>query len=136
MSRILAIDYGLKHTGLAITDPMQIIASALDTVNTNNLFEYLDNLFLTENIQRIIVGQPKQLNGLPTHSTAMVEDFVSKLQNKYPHIIIERMDERFTSKIAFNTMVDSGLKKNKRKDKTLVDQIAATIMLQDWLYNR
>lgn len=136
MSRILAIDYGTKRTGLAITDPLQIIASALDTIATETLFEYLDKLFTAENIQTVIVGQPKQLDGSATHSTAIIEEFVVKLQNKYPSINIYRIDERFTSKIAFNTMINSGLKKNKRKDKAIVDQIAATIMLQDWLYNQ
>lgn len=136
MSRILAIDYGTKRTGLAITDPLQIIASALDTIATETLFEYLDKLFTAENIQTVIVGQPKQLDGSATHSTAIIEEFVVKLQNKYPSINIYRIDERFTSKIAFNTIINSGLKKNKRKDKAIVDQIAATIMLQDWLYNQ
>ena len=133
MSRILAIDYGVKRTGLAITDPLQIIASGLETVETVRIFSYLEQLFRAENIETVVVGQPKQLNGQDSQSTPFIESFILKFKEKFPQIQITRIDERFTSKIAFRTMIDSGLSKKKRQNKALIDEIAATIMLQDYL---
>jgi len=133
MSRILAIDYGVKRTGLAITDPLQIIASGLETVETVRIFSYLEQLFRAENIETVVVGQPKQLNGQDSQSTPFIESFILKFKEKFPQIKITRIDERFTSKIAFRTMIDSGLSKKKRQNKALIDEIAATIMLQDYL---
>jgi len=136
MSRILAVDYGIKRSGLAITDPMQIIASGLDTVETSNIFKYLDKLFANEVITTVVVGEPKQLDGTASQSAPLIEDFLQKFKSNYPRIIVVRIDERFTSKIAFQTMIDSGLSKKKRKKKALVDEIAATIMLQDYLASK
>ena len=136
MERILAIDYGLKRTGIAITDEMQIIASGLTTVETPKLFDYLHQLFRTENIKTIVVGEPKQMNGLASESAPLIEAFVTKFKNTFPKITVVRMDERFTSKIAFQTMIDSGLKKKQRQNKGLIDEIAATIMLQDYLASK
>ena len=136
MSRILAVDYGIKRSGLAITDPMQIIASGLDTVETNNIFKYLDKLFANEVITTVVVGEPKQLDGTASQSAPLIEDFLQKFKSNYPRIIVVRIDERFTSKIAFQTMIDSGLSKKKRQNKALVDEIAATIMLQDYLASK
>ena len=133
MSRILAIDYGVKRTGLAITDPLQIIASGIETVETVRIFSYLEQLFRAENIETVVVGQPKQLNGQDSQSTPFIESFILKFKEKFPQIKITRIDERFTSKIAFRTMIDSGLSKKKRQNKALIDEIAATIMLQDYL---
>jgi len=136
MSRILAVDYGIKRSGLAITDPMQIIASGLDTVETSNIFKYLDKLFANEVITTVVVGEPKQLDGTASQSAPLIEDFLQKFKSNYPRIIVVRIDERFTSKIAFQTMIDSGLSKKKRQNKALVDEIAATIMLQDYLASK
>lgn len=136
MDRILAIDYGIKRTGLAITDQLQIIASGLATVETAKLFSYLHQLFLTENIKTVVVGEPKQLNGEASESAPLIEAFLVKFTTTYPKIQIVRMDERFTSKLAFKTMIDSGLGKKKRQNKALIDEIAATIMLQDYLASK
>ena len=136
MSRILAIDYGMKRTGLAITDPLQIIASGLETVDTPNLFKYLEDLFAKETIDTVVLGEPKQLNGEASQSAPLIEAFLQKFKNKFPQITVVRIDERFTSKIAFQTMIDSGLKKKQRQNKALVDEIAATIMLQDYLASK
>ncbi len=133
MDRILAIDYGIKRTGLAITDEMHIIASGLDTIETNKLFDYLHKLFMAENIQTVIIGEPKQMNGEPSESAVIIEAFVEKFKNTFPKKQVVRIDERFTSKIAFQTMLSSGLKKKQRQNKGLIDEIAATIMLQDYL---
>ncbi|UYW00339.1 Holliday junction resolvase RuvX [Flavobacterium agricola] len=133
MSRILAIDYGLKRTGIAITDPLQIIASGLETVDTVHIFVYLQKLLSDEDIQTVVVGEPKQLNGEASQSAPLIEAFLQKFKTKFPHIEVVRIDERFTSKIAFKTMIDSGLKKKQRQNKALIDEIAATIMLQDYL---
>ena len=133
MPRILAIDYGLKRTGIAVTDDFQIIASGLTTIPSPTALAYLENYFKTENVCKILVGEPKQMNGQPSESEAIINDFVSKLKLKFPELVVIRVDERFTSKIAFKTMIDSGLSKKKRQNKALIDEIAATIMLQDFL---
>lgn len=133
MSRILAIDYGKRRTGLAVTDPMRIIASGLKTVETDKLFVFLKDYFSKENIEIVIVGEPKQMDGTPSESAAMIDVFVAKFTTEFPMIKIERMDERFTSKMAIRVLVDSGVKKKKRQDKGLLDEISATIILQDYL---
>lgn len=132
-ARILAIDYGAKRTGLAVTDPLQIIASGLTTVSTVELFDFLDNYFQEEGVSKVIIGMPKRLNNELSEIAPQIEKFISDFQQKYPDIPIETLDERFTSKIAFQSMIDSGMKKKQRKNKGLVDEIAATILLQDYL---
>jgi len=129
----MAIDYGGKRTGIAVTDEMQIIASGLITVETKTIFPFLENYFKTENVSTIIVGDPKRLNNEASSIAGEINKFVDKLSKLYPQIEIIRMDERFTSKIAFQTMIDSGLKKKQRQNKALVDEIAATILLQDYM---
>jgi len=133
MPRILAIDYGTKRTGLAVTDELQIIASGLTTVSTVELFTFLNNYFLKENVSQVIIGEPKQMDGTPSESAAAINFFIEKFSTLYPNIKVTRMDERFTSKMAFQTMIDSGLSKKQRQNKALVDEIAATILLQDYL---
>lgn len=133
MPRILAIDYGIKRTGLAVTDELQIIASGLTTVPTETIFTFLTNYFTKENVNKVLVGEPKQMNGQPSESTPIIEKFVAEFKEKFPTISVIRVDERFTSKIAFQTMIASGLSKKQRQNKGLVDEIAATILLQDFL---
>ncbi len=129
----MAIDYGGKRTGIAVTDEMQIIASGLTTVATKNIFTFLENYLKTEKVSKIIVGEPKRMNNEASSIGAEINKFVEKLTKLYPQIEIIRIDERFTSKIAFQTMIDSGLKKKQRQNKALVDEIAATILLQDYM---
>ncbi len=133
MPRILAIDYGKKRVGIAITDEMQLIASGLTTVETTNVFDFLTQYFTTENVVTVLIGEPKQMNGTPSQSGALIDNFAIKFAEKFPSMKIVRVDERFTSKMAFKTMIDSGLSKKKRQNKALIDEIAATIMLQDYL---
>jgi len=133
LPRIIAIDYGKKRTGLAVTDPLKIIATGLTTVETRQLLPFLKDYFNTETVERIIIGHPKNLDDSDTHATPMVEKFIIELQKNFPAIPIERVDERFTSKLASRAMLEMGLKKKQRRDKALVDEIAATIMLQDYL---
>ncbi len=133
MPRILAIDYGLKRTGIAVTDEMQIIASGLTTVASETAIVFLKSYFDKEKVEKVLIGEPKQMNGLPSESTEIIEKFVLKFVNSFPDMILERVDERFTSKMAFQTMIDSGMKKKQRQNKALVDEISATIMLQDYL---
>lgn len=133
MPRILAIDYGLKRTGIAITDEMQIIASGLTTIASETAIVFLKDYFEKEKVEKVLIGEPKQMNGEPSESNEIIEKFVNKFKGNFPKMPLERVDERFTSKMAFQTMIDSGLKKNQRKNKALVDEISATIMLQDYL---
>ena len=133
MGRVLAIDYGEKRTGIAITDPMQIVASGLTTVDTNTLIDFLKNYCSEENVDLFVVGLPKQMNNQPSQSESLIKPFLKKLKSNFPSISIIRIDERFTSKIAFRTMIDLGLKKNQRQNKLLVDQISATLILQSYL---
>ena len=133
MPRILAIDYGQKRTGIAITDEMQIIASGLTTIPSETAIAFLKDYFSKEKVEAVIIGEPKQMNGQPSQSTEVIEKFVAKFKTNFPEMAIERVDERFTSKMAFQTMIDSGLKKQQRKNKALIDEISATIMLQDYL---
>lgn len=136
MPRILAIDYGTKRCGIAVTDSLQIIANGLTTVGTREIFTFLETYFAKEEVETIVVGEPKRLNGEATDSTAQVNAFVKQLTQKFPAKKIERIDERFTSKMAFQTMIDSGLKKKDRRDKGLIDEISATIILQSYMEGR
>jgi len=136
MAQILAIDYGKVRTGLAVTDDMQIIASGLTTVSTKELLEFLKTYTNKENVELFLVGEPKQMNNEASESEALITPFISQLRTFFPHIPIKRVDERFTSKMAMQTMISSGLKKKQRQNKALVDEISATIILQSYLYNR
>ncbi|MFS4416788.1 Holliday junction resolvase RuvX [Maribacter sp. 2307ULW6-5] len=133
MGRILALDYGAKRTGIAVTDELRIIASGLTTVPTEALFAFLEAYVRKEKVDRIVVGEPKQMDNTPSASEALIVPFLKELQRRLPHIPIDRHDERFTSKMAVRAMVDSGMKKKKRRNKALVDEISATIILQDYL---
>ncbi|WP_248723648.1 Holliday junction resolvase RuvX [Seonamhaeicola sp. ML3] len=136
MARILAIDYGTKRTGLAVTDELQIIASGLTTVNTNELINYLKDYVSKETVELFLIGEPKQMNNTASQSEVFIVKFMEILKKEIPQIPIKRVDERFTSKMAFQTMIDSGLKKNQRKNKALVDEISATLILQSYLYSK
>ena len=133
MPRILAIDYGIKRTGIAVTDEFQIIASGLSTIPSETIIAFVKEYFNKEKVEKVIIGEPKQMNGQPSESAEIIEKFVLKFKSEFPQMKMERVDERFTSKMAFQTMIDSGLKKKQRQNKGLVDEIAATIMLQDYL---
>src|SRR6478609_4671767 len=133
MPRILAIDYGQKRTGIAVTDEMQIIASGLTTVASETLIDFLKDYFSKEKVEKVLVGEPKQMNNEPSQSAEIIQKFVVLFQKSFPEMPLERVDERFTSKMAFQSMIDSGLKKKQRQNKALIDEIAATIMLQDYL---
>ncbi len=133
MPQILAIDYGKKRTGIAVTDDMQIIASGLKTVETENLLSFLKDYFSKHNVEKTIIGEPKQMDGSASESAEIIEKFVIQFKKEFPTIPLEKIDERFTSKMAFQTMIDSGLKKKQRQNKGLIDEIAATILLQDYL---
>ena len=133
MAKALGIDYGKKRIGIAISDSLQIIASALTTVNTPDIFIFLDDLLKKQEIDCFVVGEPKNLDGTATDSTAITKEFVAKLSKKYSQIFIKRIDERFTSKIAKQSILDAGIKKMKRRDKALVDKVSAAIILQSYL---
>ena len=133
MPRILAIDYGLKRTGIAVTDEMQMIASGLTTVESPTLISFLKTYFNQEKVEKVLIGEPKQMNGLPSESAPIIERFVVEFTKNFPEVTLVRVDERFTSKMAFQSMIDSGLKKKQRQNKALIDEISATIMLQDYL---
>lgn len=133
MGRIMAIDYGRVRTGLAVTDPERIIATALDTVETPTLLQYIKDYCTREAVDLFVVGKAMHMNGTPSESMQYIEPFVTSLSTAFPDKEIARIDERFTSKMAFQTMIDSGLKKKDRRNKGTIDQIAATIMLQDYM---
>ena len=133
MARILALDYGTKRTGVAVTDELQIIASGLTTVSTQELMTFLSNYLEQEKVELILVGEPKQRDGSHSNVEKEIQKFLKRLRTKFPNMPVEREDERFTSKMAFQTMIDSGLKKKQRRNKALIDEIAATIILQDYL---
>lgn len=136
MARIVSIDYGKKRTGLAVTDPLQLIASGLATVSTSELFEYLTQYVAKESVERIVVGEPRQPNGQPSENLARVQQFVNRWRKAMPQIPIEYYDERFTSVLAHQAMLLGGLKKKARQDKALVDEISATIILEDYMRSR
>ncbi|MEN2488532.1 Holliday junction resolvase RuvX [Flavobacterium sp. B11] len=133
MPRILSIDYGQKRTGIAVTDEMQIIASGLTTIPTHTLIDFLKDYFAKEKVEAVLIGEPKQMNGLPSESASVINGFVTHFSNIFPDMKVIRVDERFTSKMAFQTMIDSGLNKKQRQNKGLIDEISATILLQDYL---
>lgn len=133
MPRILAIDYGLKRTGIAVTDPLQIIATGLTTVESKQLIPFLKEYFGKEQVELILIGEPKNMDDTDTHATPLVEKCIKELQKSFPAIPVKKVDERFTSKMASQAMIDMGLKKKQRRNKALVDEIAATILLQEYL---
>ena len=136
MARILSIDYGKRRTGLAVTDPLQLIAGGLATVSTSELFDYLRAYADREQVERIIIGEPRQPNGLPSENLPRVQQFVNRWRKAVPQIPIEMYDERFTSVLAHQAMIDGGLKKKARQNKALVDEISATIILEDYMRSR
>lgn len=136
MARILAIDYGMKCTGIAVTDELQIIASGLTTVDTRELIKFLKDYTQKESVELFVIGEPKQMDNTASESEALIVPFIAKIEKWFPNIPVVRVDERFTSKMAFQTMIDSGLKKNQRKNKALVDEISATLILQSYLYSK
>jgi putative holliday junction resolvase len=136
LPRILSIDYGLKRTGLAVTDPLQIIATGLTTVESKQLIPFLKDYFDKEPVELIIIGEPKNLDDSDTHATPLVEKCIVNLHKNFPAIPIQKVDERFTSKMAKDSMLEMGLKKKQRQNKALVDEIAATILLQEYLRSR
>ena len=133
MARILAIDYGLKRTGLAVTDPLQIIATGLATVESYKLIAFLKEYFKKETVELLLIGEPKNLDDSDTHATPLVKQIAEKIQKEFPLMPIKMIDERFTSKMASRAMIDMGMKKKQRENKALIDEIAATIMLQEYL---
>lgn len=136
MAKVLALDYGQKRTGVAVTDELQIIASGLKTVETKLLFNFLETYFAKEDVETVVLGEPKQMNYEASESEVYIQKFIKIFKNKFPKMPLVRVDERFTSKMAFQTMIDSGLNKKHRKNKALVDEISATIILQSYLYNK
>jgi len=133
MGRILCIDYGLKRTGIAVSDPLQIIATGLTTLPTRELIPFLKNYFATEPVSRIVIGAPKNLDGSDTHATPLVAAAITRLRREFPLVPLETIDERFSSKMARQAMLDMGMKKKDRRDKGTVDRIAATMLLQEYM---
>ena len=136
MGRILAIDYGRKRTGLAVTDELKMIANGLETVLTAQVFDYLNEYIAKESVETIVIGEPRQKDNTASPSESLIAPFIKKLQKRYPDITIDRYDERFTSKMAFQAMIDSGLGKKSRQDKGLIDKISATIILQSYMESK
>jgi putative Holliday junction resolvase len=136
LARILSIDYGKKRTGLAVTDPLQIIAGGLATVVTSELFDYLKAYIAREQVEMIVIGEPRQPNGEPSENLARVQQFVNRWRKAVPEVPIQYYDERFTSVLAHQAMLDGGLKKKARQNKGLVDEISATIILEDYMRSR
>ena len=136
MARILSIDYGKKRTGIAVTDPLQLIAGGLATVSTSELFDWLNAYLAKEQVERIVIGEPRQPNGQPSENLERVQQFVNRWRKAMPDVPIEYFDERFTSVLAHQAMIDGGLKKKARQDKALVDEISATIILEDYLRSK
>ena len=133
MPRILSIDYGLKRTGIAVTDPLKIIATGLTTIPSNTLINFLRDYFSKEEVELVIIGEPKNWDDTDTHATPLVKSIIKKLMKEFPAMRIRTVDERYTSKMASQAMIDMGMKKMQRRNKALVDEIAATIMLQEYL---
>ncbi len=133
MGRIIALDYGKKRTGIAVTDELQLIASGLTTIASHELLDFLQNYISEEKVVKFVVGEPRQMNNTPSESEIFIAPFLSRLKKAFPEVPVVREDERFTSKMALRTMIDSGLKKKQRRDKALVDEISATIILQAYL---
>ncbi len=135
VARIIAIDYGSKRTGIAITDPLQLIASGLTTVETKELMAFLKNYLNEEVVETMVIGEPKRMNNEPSDIESKIVRFRESIKKEFPELKIARQDERFTSKMAFQTMIDSGLSKKKRQNKATIDEVSATIILQDYLYS-
>ena len=133
LGRILALDFGKKRTGIAVTDELQLIASGLTTVETQKLVSFLNDYMQDERVSCIVIGEPKQMDNSPSESEAMIQPLISRLHKLFPQIQIERQDERFTSKMAVQAMIEGGVKKRKRQNKALVDEISATLILQAYL---
>jgi putative holliday junction resolvase len=133
MSRILAIDYGLKRTGIAVTDPLQIIATGLTTIESPRLISFLRDYFSKEEVELILIGDPRNWDDSATHATPLVKKCVKELQKNFPHIPLKKLDERYTSKMAKDALQEMNLKKKQRRNKSLVDKMAATILLQEYL---
>ena len=133
MARILAIDYGKKRTGIAVTDPLKIIATALETVDTNELIGYLKKYMAAEPVEKILIGYPLNMDDSPTHATPLVEKFIIKFGNVFPQMPVVKIDERMTSKMASQAISGMGLKKKDREKKELIDAVSATMMLQEYL---
>ncbi|WP_152287821.1 Holliday junction resolvase RuvX [Flavicella marina] len=136
MGKIMALDFGKKRTGIAVTDDLQIIASGLTTIETPKLLDFLSKYTNEETVESFVIGKPKQMNNTDSESEVLIIEFIKKIKARFPKIPIVREDERFTSKMAFQTMIDSGLSKKKRRDKALIDEISATIILQSYLYSK
>ncbi len=136
MGRILGIDYGNKRIGLAVTDPLQMFASPLITVGPSEFERYIDDYLRTEKIDAFVLGYPRQLNNQPSETVKYIDPFIKKLKKKYPEITIHCVDERFTSQMALRSMIDGGVKKGDRQDKSMIDRISASIILQSWLDSR
>jgi putative Holliday junction resolvase len=135
LARILSIDYGSKRTGIAVTDPLKIIAAGLAGIATKELEKFLSEYFKKEEVEKVIIGHPTNWDDSATHATPLVEAFINRFKKVFPKMPIEKVDERYTSKLAVQSMVESGMKKKNRQNKHLVDEIAATIMLQEYLNN-
>jgi putative Holliday junction resolvase len=133
VARILALDYGTRRTGVAITDPFQLIASGLTTVATDDLWDFLEQYLREEDVERIVVGEPRQMDNTPSEVEGAISSFLRELNKRYPKIPVSRQDERFTSKMALRAMVEGGMKKKKRRQKETLDQISATLILQSYL---
>lgn len=134
MGKVLALDFGIKRTGIAISDEMKMIASGLKTLDTRVLMSFLQDLIPKENIETLVVGEPKHVDGQAMKLETNIKYFIEDFQALFPKVKVERMDERFTSKMAFQSMIDSGLKKKQRQNKALIDEVSATIILQNYLY--
>jgi putative Holliday junction resolvase len=133
MGRILAIDYGSKRIGVAVTDPQQIIATGLDTIPTDKIFTFLAEYIKKENVESLVVGEPKHMDNTPAQSGEAVKKFIEQLEKKFPGLPIQSVDERFTSRMAFQAMIDGGMKKKDRRDKAMIDKVSATIILQTFM---
>lgn len=136
MARLLCLDYGLKRTGIAVTDPLQIIATGLTTIASPELIRFLKDYLSREPVEMILVGEPRNWDDSPTHATPLVQALIKKLKKEFPQMPLQTVDERYTSKMASQAMIDMGLRKMQRRNKALVDEIAATIMLQEYLRSR
>jgi putative holliday junction resolvase len=136
MARILSIDYGLKRSGIAVTDPLQILATGLTTVESGKLIPFLKEYFKKEQVELILIGEPRNLNYTDTHATSLVKGAAERIRKEFPEIPVRMVDERYTSKMASRAMIDMGMRKKQRQDKATVDQIAATILLQGWLQSK
>ncbi|NOU19689.1 MAG: Holliday junction resolvase RuvX [Bacteroidales bacterium] len=136
MGRILALDIGRKRTGVAVTDPLRIIANGIDTIPTHTVIEFLSEYFSKESVDTIVIGYPRQMNNQLSEAVTYIQPVINRIKKVFPNMIIELVDERFTSKIAFQTMIDGGVKKKDRQNKALVDTISATIILQSYMEGR